>query len=83
MKKKGAGFGLPHIDDINLYYAVMYARRLIRERSAPPAAAIARAAWYYDAMRCDVARFVGMAAARVKARKARRVTGAPPSTFSA
>ena len=78
-----SGYGMPYIKDKALYAAVMFARKLIREDGVPPGAAIVRAAKYYDVWRGDVAHFVGIAASRVKARKARRGPGPLQNTMSA
>ena len=65
-------YDMPYIQDRALFAAVMWARKLIREKELPPGMAITRAARHYNVRRRDVGHHVGIAAARVKARKARR-----------
>ena len=70
-----SGYDLPYINSKALYAAVMYARRMIREEGKPPGIAISRAAGYYNQNTSEVARYVGMVASRVKARKNSRAGG--------
>lgn len=65
-------FDMPYIADRALFSAVMWARKMIREKKLPPGMAITLAARYHQVGRRDVGHHVGIAASRVKARKARR-----------
>ena len=69
-------FDMPFIADRALFTAVMWARKMIREKEFPPGMAITLAARYHKVRRRDVGHHAGIAASRVKARKARRCTAA-------
>ena len=62
---------MPYIDDKQLYKAVMFARRMIRNGTAPKRA-IFRASIYYDCHISDVAHYVGQVASKVKEIKKER-----------
>lgn len=68
-------YDMPYIQDPTVFKAVMFARKLIREDDVPAGVAINRAADYYGVEPGHVAHFVGIAAQRVKARKARQYAG--------
>lgn len=68
-------YDMPYIQDPTVYKAVMWARKMIREDYVPAGAAITRAADYYGVEPGHVAHYVGTAAQRVRARKARQYTG--------
>jgi hypothetical protein len=53
-------YAMNYIPDKQLYAAVMFARRMIRE-GTPPGVANTRAAGYYGVSIHDVARYVGQA----------------------
>lgn len=68
-------YDMPFIDDKALFAAVMWARKMIREDDVPAGVAINRAADHYGFAPGEVAHYVGIAAQRVKARKARQYAG--------
>ena len=70
-----SSYDMPFIDDKALFAAVMWARKMIREDDVPAGVAINRAADYYDVEPRYVAHYVGIAAQRVKARKAQQYAG--------
>jgi hypothetical protein len=57
------------IPDRTLYKAVMFARQMIRERSAPAGVAITRAAKYYGVSTSEVARYCGQVGGKVAGRR--------------
>ena len=65
-------YDMPFIPNKTLFTAVMWARKMIREKELPPGMAIARAARHYNVRQRDIGHHVGIAASRVKARKALR-----------
>lgn len=68
-------FDMPYIQDPTVYKAVMFARKMIREDDLPAGVAITRAADYYEVEPGHVAHYVGLAAQRIRARKARPCAG--------
>ena len=68
-------YDMPFIDDKALFAAVMWARKMIREDDVPAGVAINRAAAYYDVEPRYVAHYVGIAAQRIRERKARQCAG--------
>lgn len=61
-------YNMDYIPDKELFKAVMFARKMIRE-GTPPGIANTRAAGYYGKKVYDVARYVGQTASRVKSKR--------------
>jgi hypothetical protein len=62
---------MDYIEDKELYKAVMFARRMIRQGTKPPIAN-SRAAKYYAVPVGDVARYTGQTGGRLAAEQKRR-----------
>jgi hypothetical protein len=71
MAKKPIKDPMDYIPDKTLYAAVMFARKMIREGTAP-GIANTRAAKYYKVSSKDVAHHVGQVASKVRVRKAKK-----------
>ena len=68
-------YDMPYIQDPTVFKAVMFARKLIREDDVPAGVALNRAADYSPVQPGQTAHYVGIAAQRVKARKAQQYAG--------
>ena len=67
-KQKKRRWVMDYISDKDLYKAVMFARKMIRN-GTPPGIANARAAQYYKVSTSDVAQYVGQAGGTCLGRK--------------
>lgn len=75
IKMNDTKFDMPYIQDPTVFRAVMFARKMIREDELPAGVAITRAADYYEVEPSHVAHYVGLAAQRIRERKARQFAG--------